>query len=142
MGNYKIRKQKPINKEKILESIQDQISKQESYLTQKIKNSHLDGYLQTETVLFECGKKNFFRLKERFKHDDEKLTQIIKDWFNYMETVSDIISESELLDLAKPNEDADEHRIAQDRLAVTIQEIDTRFKNLLGSEYVDWKELI
>ena len=59
-----------------------------------------------------------------------------------METVSDIISESELLDLAKPNEDADEHRIAQDRLAVTIQEIDTRFKNLLGSEYVDWKELI
>lgn len=135
-------KPKVKSKEEALELIQSEIDKKENYLLQRIEATHLKDYMQMETTLFECGKKNFLRLKERFKHDDVKLGQVIKDWIYYIDTISDMIYESEMLDVSTSNEDADEHRNMQQKLAVKIQEIDKRFKNLLDDEYTDPQKLL
>lgn len=125
------------SRDKAIEFIQTEITKREDFLLSKIKASHLKDYLQTEKILFDCGRKNFIRLSERFKHDDVKLRQVTKDWLDYMDTVSDIIHESEMLDVTLSNDEADEHRNNQQELFVKIQEIDKRTKGLLGDEYID-----
>lgn len=138
---WKSRKPKINSKAEALELIQEDIDKREMLLKEKIKSSHLKDYMQMETTLFDCGRKNFLRLKERFKHDDVKLGQVIKDWIYYMEAISDMVYESEMLDVATSNEDADEHRNMQDELAVKIKEIDKRSKELLGADYTDPQKL-
>lgn len=138
---WKSRKPKIKSKVEALELIQEDIDKREVLLKEKIKSSHLKDYMQMETTLFDCGRKNFLRLKERFKHDDVKLEQVIKDWIYYMEAISDMVYESEMLDVATSNEDADEHRNMQDELAVKIKEIDKRSKELLGADYTDPQKL-
>lgn len=77
---WKSRTPKIKSKAEALELIQEDIDKRERFLQDKIKNSHLKDYMQVETTLFDCGRKNFLRLKELFKHDDVKLGQVIKDW--------------------------------------------------------------
>jgi hypothetical protein len=133
------RKQNPSASQKIkaVANLHAEIAKREELLSNKIKTSHLKDYLQTEATLFEYGKKNYVRLSERYKHDDTKNLHVIKDWIYYMEALSDIIYESEMLDVASSNEDADEHRNSQQELFIKVQEIGKRNKELLGNEYVD-----
>jgi len=118
-----------------------EIIRQEEYLLNKIKTNHLKDYMQTETVLFDCGKKNFFRLSERFKHDDIKFAQIVKDWIDYIDTISDVIFVREMLDVCT-SEEADEYYKQQEELFVKIKETHRRFKELLGNEYVDPEKII
>lgn len=125
-----------LTKEEVKEKIQEEIDLKEEYLLKKIKTSILKDYMQTETTLFDCGRRNFLRLKERFKHDDIKYAQIVKDWLDYMETLSDIVFESEMLDVCT-SEESEEHYKRRDELFVVVQETEKRFKELLGSEYDD-----
>jgi len=138
------RGQKPkvlMSRAEVKKNSQDEIDLREMRLSDKIKTSHLKNYLQTEATLFNCGRKNFIRLNERFKHDDVKLGQVVKDWIDYIEILTDVIFESEMLDVST-SEESDEHFDKRDELYVKIQAIEKRFKDLLGDEYVDSVELI
>lgn len=130
-----------ISKERATENIQAQIIRQEEMLSKHIDMSHLKDYIQQQAIMFDCGKRNFIRLSERFKHDDIKLTQVVKDWTDYMEILQGIIYEQELLDVSTA-EGADEHFDNMHELAIKIQEIEKRFKGLLGKEYEDPEKLM
>ncbi len=139
---YKGQKPKIISKEEAVENIKLEISCKEEYLLNKIKTSHLKDYMQTETALFECGRKNFLRLSERFKHDDIKFAQTVKDWIDYIDTISEVIFVSEMLDVANSNEEVNEYRNNQQELFIKIQETEKRFKDLLGNEYIDPNDIL
>jgi len=142
---YKIYKgQKPkvlMSKEETMENIQTEIKEKEDKLLNKIKTNRLKDYMQTETIMFDCGRKNFLRLSERFKHDGVKFAQIVKDWMDYIEAVSDIIFVNEMLDVCTSKE-ANGYYKQQDELFIKIQEIEKRYKNLLGDKYIDPSKLI
>ncbi|MEI7498040.1 MAG: hypothetical protein WCK11_02030 [Candidatus Falkowbacteria bacterium] len=131
------------NKEKIIENnmskeeeIQDKIERKEESLLRDIKSNHLKDYMQNETTLFECGRKNFIRLNERFKHDEAKHGQVVKDWMDYMDILGDIVHEHLMLDVST-SEESDEHWEKRQELFIQIQEIEKRFKELLGDVYID-----
>lgn len=138
------KKQKPViqSKEQIIENTKAQIAYKEEHLLDHIKTNHLKDYMTTESALFECGKTNFIRLSERFKHDDVKLAQVTKDWIDYMDILNDAVYESELLDVSTEEGEGEEHWKRRDELYIQIQEIEKRFKDLLGKEYADPEELI
>jgi len=139
---YKKQKSAPLSKEQSMENIKAQIAYKEERLLDHIKTNHLKDYMTTESALFECGRTNFIRLSERFKHDDAKLTQVIKDWTDYMEILDDAVYESELLDVSTEEGEGEEHWKRRDELYIQIQEIEKRFKDLLGKEYTDPEELM
>ncbi|GEM_PF-3466604 len=140
---YKIYKQKPkvVSKEEAMENIQAEIERREAALLNHLKTTHLKDYMDTQTVLFDCGKKNFLRLNERLKHDDVKRGEAIKDWIDYMEALNESIYESELLDVST-SEESEIHWKARDEAHVKLQEINKRFKDLLGADFIDPAELL
>ncbi len=139
---WRVRKPKIISKAKGLELIQDEIDKKENYVLQKIKGSHIADYMQTETTLFECGKKNFIRLQEGFRHDDKKLGESIKDWIYYLDYISNLIHHHEMLDLATSDSDADDATKQHQEIVAKMQEIDKRTRDLLGKDYTDPTKLL
>jgi hypothetical protein len=137
---YKRRKPSEISKTEVKENMQAEMERKQEALLKKIKTSHLKDYMETETDLLECGKNNFIRLSERFKHDDIKLEQVIKDWIDYIDILSDAVYESEMLDVSS-SETSQTHYKAREALYIKLQEIIKRFKDLLGADYSDFEEL-
>ena len=133
---YKKQNPPALTPEQISETLLEEISRKEDYVERKIGSSHLKEYLTMEKTLLQCGSKNFLRLRERFKHDEQKYTHILKDWNDYLDTISECVFESEMLDVCS-SEDSDEHYKARDLLFIKIQEAEKRFKELLGEEYSD-----
>lgn len=103
----------------------------------RLSTSHLKDYLYTEKFFFETMGENYLRLEERYKHDNVKLGQIIKDWISYNEIISGLIFEREKLDVATTDEESDSTDQATKKLQIRRQEIESRFKALLGSQYKD-----
>ncbi len=119
------------------ESLLKEIERQEILVEGNLNTSHLTDFLTMEKALFECGSKNFLRLKERFKHDEQKTLQIFNDWYDYLKTIAEMVFESEMLDLSPSNDDAALHYKARDLIFIKIQEAEKRYKEQLGEEYVD-----
>ena len=120
------------------QEIETGLAYKEENLWKEIKNPVLlKGRSQDETSLLECGKLNYIRLKERFKHDDIKRGQVNKDWFDYLEALKDLIYEREMLDISTAEDESNAHFDSIEELHIKIQEIEKRFKELLGSEYIE-----
>lgn len=115
------------------------ISYQEEKILNKLQTSILRDYLSLEKTLFDCGKQNFVRLSERFKYDEPKIQQIISDRKEFLELLSDIVTEREMLDVCTAEED-EEHSQTLKGYFIRIQEIEKRFKNLLGNDYITPKQ--
>ncbi len=96
--------------------------------------SALHGLEESEKV-FDCNKKNFIRLSERFKHDKLKLIEITKDWCSYLNAYACLFYESPLFVFGT---DDDVKRLGdeKDMYIIKMEEVDKRFKNLLGDEYI------
>lgn len=120
-------------REKILEMI---AQKETSFLDNRLKSSHLKEYLEMDAVLFDCGSQNFIRLNERFKHDEAKFAEIVKDWSDYLDILGNVVFQSEMLDVCT-SEESEEHYQARQEDFVRIQEIEKRFKGLLADSYID-----
>jgi hypothetical protein len=135
---YLIYKQKPVikSKEEINEEIQSEIDRKEAQILHSLKTSHLKNYMDTNTAIFENGRKNFLRLSERFKHDDIKQGQVIKDWIDYINTIERGIFTQEMLDVCT-SEESEQYFKEQQENGIKFQEITKRFKDLLGEEYID-----
>lgn len=80
---------------------------------------------------------NYLRLEERYKHDNVRLGQIIKDWVGYNEVITGLIHEREMLDVATTDEESDRSDQETKKLQIRRQEIESRFKALLGKQYKD-----
>ncbi|MBX4198403.1 hypothetical protein KW782_03660 [Candidatus Parcubacteria bacterium] len=77
----------------------------------------------------------YIRLKEKYKHDNEKLVMVAQDWMDYIFN-KDQYSTGFYLML----ENNDEDRDRRDELKENIfksEEIENRFAHLLGQEYED-----
>jgi methyl-accepting chemotaxis protein len=118
------------------EDMQIEIERKEVKLLEFIQTNHLKDYMDTEKALFECGRINFIRLRERFKHDEIKLEQVFKDWIDYMDTLNDAIYKSLQIDVTFDDE-FDTLWKDRNELYIKIQEINKRFKDLLGNEYAN-----
>lgn len=75
------------------------------------------------------------RLKERYKHDKEKLVQIAEDWDHYLEyqssLASNIFQRGEVED--REGREFFKAEIREDKFK--IEEIENRFAHLLGKDY-------
>ncbi len=131
------RKQKPSEASKIKarEKLHLVLKQKQVALLDFINASELKNYLQDEVLQLECNEKNFVRLSERFKHDDVKFAQVVKDWIDYIDMLRDLVTERLLLDIST-SETSKNHDDAIHYLSIKIQEIEKRFKDLLGSEYL------
>lgn len=83
-----------------------------------------------ETKLFNNGRQNFIRLKERFKHNDTTSDQIISDWYDYLILINDVINIRKSLG---SNED---NALINEKF-IRINEINKRFDELLGNDFID-----
>lgn len=124
------------------EEIQKQIIVKEKFTLDTIRKRDLKEDIKngSESALFECGKHNFSCLDERFKHDDVKHQQAVKDWFDYMELLRDRVYEMDILHYLS-DEDSQEHLEKREQIDLRLREICRRFKNLLGGDYWDIEEL-
>ncbi len=124
------------------EDVRAEIEQKESFLLNKIKTRDLKDGEQNgiEIASFDCGKKNFIRLSERFKHDKTLLDRVVKDWTDYMDVLGDVVHEMEILNYLS-REDGQEHLYAREKLYIRMEEIEKRFKDQLGGDYCDSAEL-
>lgn len=125
-------------------NIQAQIKNLEDTIDDTIKSCPLGkgGHMTTEGAFLKCGKINFSRLIERFKHEDNKLARIVKDWTDYMKMLQGVIYEHELLDVSYSDEEINEHWDKRDEFYIKIEEINKRLKDLLSEEYQDPEKYI
>lgn len=119
--------------EDTIEFIQNGIENRENYIVEKIK-AKTDS--KADKAIFDSGKKNFTRLKERYKYDELKIKEITKDRHEYLVAHAGLIYESPLLGFGT-SEDVKGIQDEQDLYVIKIQEINKRNKSLLGGDYVD-----
>lgn len=122
--------------------IKQMMEQKEATLLNLIKTNPLKDYMQTEVALFDCGRKNFICLCERFKYDNIKFAQIVKDWIDYMDILKDVVFQRLYLDVSKSITSADICDEKIDNLFIKIKEINKRLQDLLGNEYMDPKKFI
>jgi hypothetical protein len=124
------------------QEIEKGLACKEENLLKELKNpALLKGRLQNETSLLECGKLNYIRLKERFKHDDIKRRQVNQDWFDYLEALNNLIYEREMLDVSTTEDEGNAHFDNIGEFHIKIQEIVKRFRDLLGNDYIEPESL-
>jgi len=108
----------------------------------RLENSHLKDYLDYEKHFFLTMEENYLRLAERFRHDKIKQAQITKDWISYNEIINGLIHEREMLDVSTSDENAENSDQETKKLQIKRQEIETRFKELLGKQFNDPMKII
>jgi hypothetical protein len=88
-----------------------------------------ESYFDSDMTLVNTLEKNFNRLVERYKFNETKLTQILFDSVEYV----NIIEES----IISRGIDHSEYDKIMEPLWLKREEIEKRFKQLLGEEYLD-----
>ena len=119
-----------------IETLLEEAEKRHSLVEEKIDGSHLNEYLTNQKVFLAYSYQNFQRLTVRYKHDDEKMRQIANDAIQYFETISDLVSNQEMLDVCD-SDASDMYYKENDNLHIVREEIEKRFKAMLGKEYKD-----
>jgi hypothetical protein len=111
----------------------------EKYVLEKIANTTNKKFAE---ILFEYTKKNFDRLNERFKFDDKMTRQILKDWCDYCMALGGIVFLGDYPDFTMDKEQRIKNNTEQDSLLIKLEEIEKRFKEFLGDDYLDPREKI
>ncbi len=125
----------------LLERIRVEKDKIQGKIKEGNKNFDLENWtyllyrLEKSGKVFNCSKKNFIHLCERFKHDKLKLIEITKDWCDYLNACACLFYESPLF-VFGTDEDVKRLRDEKDMYIIKMEEVDKRFKNLLGDEYI------
>ncbi len=117
----------------------EQIELHYNFTLQRIDKSHLSKYLDLERHFLVTAHSNITRLFERLRHKEKELRQVVVDWGMYLESMREMISARELLDVASSNEDADSEHKRFELNRTKQDEIEKRFATLLGKDYTDPK---
>ncbi len=111
----------------------------EEIIKYRIKSSFLHKSLTDQSVCLDCGSKNFTKLYERYKHDDTKIDQIIRDWRDYVDILLETVAQREIMDCS--NEASFEKSFNDlEKSWIRIREINKRIKSLLRNDYIDPRE--
>ena len=68
-------------------------------------------------------RKNYLRLRERYSHELDQKYEIVRDWAKYCHASYDLKVSKEARDI--------------DRMNITLEEIENRYRILLGDKYID-----
>lgn len=120
-------------------SVED-IEKSVQFLRETIfELAHLDSphFIDYQDA-FDTMEINYLRLKQRFSHTPEKVLEIAKDWWKYVEALGDLKHAIVMLDVAMSDSAWEnvEERIKEP--SIIREEIEKKFKSLLSK---DWQEI-
>lgn len=132
---FKIFKKNPQNN--LLKDVNDATEK----VKFKLLNSHIKSYLEAEKNFMQKMEIDFKRLLERFKDEENKKNQIMEDWRDYLNIISEIIHAREILYADIDEEAQDKFEARTNSQNIKRREIECRFKDLLGKDYIDPTEM-
>ncbi|MBI2334257.1 hypothetical protein HYU96_00455 [Candidatus Daviesbacteria bacterium] len=111
---------------------------------QFLKNSifelvHFDSphFIDTQNA-FDAMEINYFRLKQRFIHNPEKVLEIARDWQRYVEALGDLKFARVMLDVDWSDDAYDKTGERMKEPSIIKKEIEKKLKLLLGK---DWQEI-
>ncbi len=87
---------------------------------------------------FDAMEINYLRLKQRFSHIPEKVLEIARDWFKYVEALGDLKFARVMLDVDMSDEAFDNMDERSKEPSIIKDEVEKKFKSLLGE---DWQKI-
>jgi hypothetical protein len=98
------------------------------------KSPSLENYLQDERDMVKAMESDMIRLRERFKHDPKKQSEVARDWMDYSSAVARIKFSREWFDCDDKDTALDSHTERTREPYVTVQEIGKRVEDILGKD--------
>lgn len=86
---------------------------------------------------FDAMEVNYLRLKQRFSHDAGKVLEIAKDWYRYVDSLKELKDARIMLDVAWSDDDTDNFLESSKEPTIIKQEVEKKFKSLLGKDWQD-----
>lgn len=86
---------------------------------------------------FDVMEANYFRLKQRFFHTPEKVLEIAKDWYRYVEALSDLKRTRVILDVDVGDGVWDRMEEGMKEPLIIQEVVEKKFKSLLGEDWQD-----
>src|SRR3989338_10579579 len=120
-------------------SVED-IEKSVQFLKERIfELEHLDSphFIDYQDA-FDAMEVNYLRLKQRFSHTPEKVLEIAKDWWRYVEALGDLKHARVILDVDMEDNAWDRAGESMKEPSIIREEVEKKFKFLLGE---DWQEI-
>lgn len=98
------------------------------------KSPLLENHLQDERDMVRAMERDMIRLRERYKHNEQKQKEIVHDWMDYAGSVRKIKFARELLDVNMEDTAYDEYTEDTKEAYIKIQEIGERIEKELGKD--------
>ena len=120
-------------------SVED-IEKSTQFLKERLfELEHLDSphFIDYQDA-FDAMEVNYLRLKQRFSHTPEKVLEIAKDWWRYVEALGDLKHARVILDVDMEDNAWDRAGESMKEPSIIREEVEKKFKFLLGE---DWQEI-
>lgn len=86
---------------------------------------------------FDAMEINYLRLKQRFSHDKEKTLEIVKDWHKYADSLTELKDARVMLDVDWSDDAFDNFRESNKEPSIIKEEVEKKFKSLLGEDWQD-----
>lgn len=118
----------------------EDIKKEIVYLKERIFSfEHFDSphFIDVQNA-FDAMEINYLRLKQRFIHTPEKVLEIAKDWYRYVDALRELKNARIMLDVDWTDDAFDNLRESSKEPSVVKEEIEKKFKSLLGES---WQEV-
>jgi hypothetical protein len=117
-------------------SVED-IEKSVQFLKERIfELEHLDSphFIDYQDA-FDTMEINYLRLKQRFSHSSEKVLEIAKDWWKYVEALGDLKHARVMLDVDMDDNAWDNAGERMKEPSIIREEVENKFKSLLGKDF-------
>lgn len=98
------------------------------------KSPNIEKYLQDDRDRVQAMEKDMIRLRERFKQDSKKQSEISRDWMDFANAMDEMKSAKEMLDVAVNEKEDEVIRENIEKSFVIAEEIYERVKRILGKE--------
>lgn len=98
------------------------------------KSINLEKYLQDERDMVQAMERDMIRLRERYKHNDQKQKEIAHDWMDYSSSIQQIKFAREMLDVDMDDDAYDNFDERAKEAYIKVQEIGDRVAKELGKD--------
>lgn len=121
--------ERPASVEGIEKSIQ--FLKERIFELEHIDSPHFIDYQDA----FDVMEVNYLRLKQRFSHTPDKVLEIARDWWKYVEALSDLKHARVMLDVDMSDNSWDNAGERMKEPSIVREEVEKKFKSLLGDDF-------
>ena len=98
------------------------------------KSPLIEDYLQDERDMIKAMERDMIRLRERYKHNTQKQTEVARDWMDYSNAIVEIKFAREMLDVDMEDSSWESFDERTKDVFIVIQEIAKRVEKVLGQE--------